>query len=213
MKNIKNILSSTRCQEDRYIPDFNELQEVVNHLRTEGKRIILSSGVYDLIHNGHGRYLEQAKSKGDILIVGVDSDELTRVRKGKNRPLVPEDERIEMLLHTRHVDIATMYTPGNDNFKLIEMVQPDAIIISETTKDIKPEMLEQIERFNIEKIVLPSQSHVSSTGRIRDMLITASEDLYIALEKAMSKDIVPIVLEQIQKVFNQVTGRVGGKNE
>lgn len=213
MKNINNILSSTRCQEDRFISDFDELAGVAELLRKEGKKIVLSSGVYDLIHNGHGRYLELAKSKGDVLIVGVDSDELTKIRKGPNRPLVPEDERIEMLLHTRHVDIVTMYTPGNDNFKLIELVKPDIIIISETTNDIKPEMLEQIERYNIEKIVLPSQSDVSSTGRIRHMLISSSKELFLALQDAMQKKILPELMQMIDKVFKSVIDGKGGKDE
>jgi D-beta-D-heptose 7-phosphate kinase/D-beta-D-heptose 1-phosphate adenosyltransferase len=186
MKKITNILSNGRCSEDRYIPDFNELAEVVKRLRAEGKKIILSSGVYDLIHVGHARYLELAKSNGGVLIVGVDSDALTKIRKGEDRPIVNQEERIEMLLHLRHVDIVTLYVPDSDNYQCIEAIKPDAIIISETTKDIKPEMLEQIEKHKIDKIMLPPQAEISSTSRIRDLAMTGGKDLAVALQETIT---------------------------
>ena len=177
MKKITAIISSARHFNERFIPDFNELKETVERLRNEGKKIILISSVYDLIHIGHARFLELGKSNGDVLVVGVDSDELTKQRKGPSRPLVPEDERIEMLSHLRHVDISTLYKPGQDNFECIEMIRPDKIVISETTKDIKPEMLAQIEKYNIEKILLPSQAKVSTTERYRQITMDGGNEL------------------------------------
>lgn len=181
------ILSNERCQDERYVPDFKELASVVACLKKEGKTIVLSSGVYDMIHNGHGRYLELAKQQGDILIVGVDSDALTKDRKGPSRPIVPEGERIEMLLHLRHVDLVTIYNPGSDNFECIEHIKPDVIVISETTKDIKQPMLDQIEKYNIKKVILPAQSEVTSTGRIRQLIIDGGKSLAKFLEEQITK--------------------------
>mgnify|MGYP000081192479 CR=1 FL=1 len=177
MKKITEIISGRRSFSERFIPNFDELKEVVERLKDEGKTIVLISGVYDLIHIGHARFLEMGKQKGDILIVGVDSDELTKKRKGPSRPLVPEDERIEMLSHLRHVDIITLYKPGQDNFECIEKIQPHKIIISETTKDIKPEMLEQIEKYKIEKILLSAQAKVSTTERYRQITMDGGKEL------------------------------------
>lgn len=189
MKKITAIISSARHFDERFIPDFSELKETVERLRDEGKKIILISGVYDLIHIGHARFLELGKSNGDVLVVGVDSDELTKQRKGPSRPLVPEDERIEMLSHLRHVDIITLYKPGQDNFECIEMIRPDKIIISETTKDIKPEMLEQIKKYNIEKILLPSQAKVSTTERYRQITMDGGNEL--------AKKVISVIQEHL----------------
>ncbi len=177
MKKITEIISGRRSFSERFIPDFDELKEVVERLKYEGKTIVLISGVYDLIHIGHARFLEMGKQHGDILIVGVDSDELTKIRKGPSRPLVPEQERVEMLSHLRHVDIITLYKPKQDNFECIEKIKPHKIIISETTKDIKPEMLDQIEKYKIEKILLPAQAKVSTTERYRQITMDGGKEL------------------------------------
>ncbi|NCO62165.1 adenylyltransferase/cytidyltransferase family protein [Candidatus Kaiserbacteria bacterium] len=105
---IKNILSPGANLKDRFIPDLNELKQVIGDLKCMGYRIVLTQGVYDPLHEGHARYLEKALSYGDILVVGVDSDELTRLRKGPNRPVVPQKERLQMLAHLRHVSILTL---------------------------------------------------------------------------------------------------------
>ncbi len=105
---LKNILAPGVNLKDRFIPDLGELKTVVQDLKRMGYRIVLTQGVYDMIHEGHARYLEKALSYGDVLIVGVDSDELTRSRKGPDRPVVPEKERIQMLAHLRHVSILTI---------------------------------------------------------------------------------------------------------
>src|SRR5258706_6536345 len=78
---------------DRYIPDYKTLAKLVSHLRGLGLKIVLVQGTYDMVHIGHARYLEEARRQGDVLIVGVDSDEKVRARKGPTRPVVPASER------------------------------------------------------------------------------------------------------------------------
>jgi rfaE bifunctional protein nucleotidyltransferase chain/domain len=92
----------------RFIDDKKKLAEVVDALRTMGAKIVLTQGSFDFIHIGHFIYLEKARKHGDILIVGVDNDEKVRRRKGPERPIVSEDERVKMLTHVRHVDIVTL---------------------------------------------------------------------------------------------------------
>jgi D-beta-D-heptose 7-phosphate kinase/D-beta-D-heptose 1-phosphate adenosyltransferase len=176
-RKITPILSSGRNQDDRFIRDFEELAEVVELLKFEGKKIVLMSGVYDLIHIGHARFLEAGKSNADVLVVGVDSDALTKIRKGPSRPLVPENERIEMLLHLRYVDIVTLYEEGKDNFECIQAIKPDFIVVSETTKDVDQRMLDQIERFNVKKILLPAQAEISTTERYRQLSLDGGMEL------------------------------------
>jgi D-beta-D-heptose 7-phosphate kinase/D-beta-D-heptose 1-phosphate adenosyltransferase len=74
-----------------------DIRKVVNFLKKNDYKIVLTQGVWDLIHEGHAKYLQKAKEFGDILIVAVDTDEVVRYRKGPNRPIVPEKERVRMI--------------------------------------------------------------------------------------------------------------------
>src|SRR3712207_9256771 len=87
--------------EERLQPSLDQLSKTVEHLKGIGLKIVLTSGSFDLIHLGHVKYLAKAKREGDVLVVGVDSDAKIRRRKGEDRPMVPEQERLEMLAHQR----------------------------------------------------------------------------------------------------------------
>ena len=172
------ILENKTYFEDRFVPNHTALREIVEQLRRDGHRIVLTQGVYDLIHEGHALYLEKAKSYGDVLIVGVDSDELTKLRKGPNRPIVPQDERVKMLIHLRHVDLVTIREAGHDIGELIRVVCPDVLVTSTSTEDFKKD----IERGTYKDycgniIVLPPQAATSTTARIRELTIEGAEKL------------------------------------
>lgn len=161
----------------RHKRNFDELLKYVNSVRKHGGTIVLTQGVFDLIHEGHARYLEMAKSKGDVLIVGVDSDELTRQRKGKNRPVVPERERIEMLAHLRHVDAIVKREIHHDIGDLIRLVKPDVLITSLSTQDFTQEMAKEYGEYCKEIITLPPQGISSTTARVRQLTIEGAENL------------------------------------
>ncbi len=84
--------------------DLQELVEIVHHLKSEGKRVVLANGCFDLIHVGHVRYLDAAKRLGDCLIVAINSDRSARELKGEGRPIVNADERVEILSALECVD-------------------------------------------------------------------------------------------------------------
>jgi rfaE bifunctional protein nucleotidyltransferase chain/domain len=174
---------------DRYITDFDRLDEVVKAFKTVGLKVVLTQGVYDLIHEGHARYLEMAKSYGDILIVGVDSDELTRERKGKNRPIVPEKERVEMLIHLRHVDVVVLRNTGQDIGDLIRLVKPDVLVTSTSTKDFTAKLVNDYQDYTGEIVMLDPQSTTSTTARIRDLTIEGAENLATEID-ALTKDFI-----------------------
>ncbi|MEK7472235.1 MAG: adenylyltransferase/cytidyltransferase family protein [Patescibacteria group bacterium] len=167
----------------RFIKNFNDLNKIVGSLKILGNRIILTQGVYDLIHEGHAKYLEIAKSHGDILIVGVDSDALTRQRKGPSRPIVPEAERIEMLLHLRHVDYVVVRDVGKEIGDLIRTVKPDILITSSTTKDFTREFIKKYKSHCGQIITLPAQSTTSTTARIRKLSIDGASSLADEINK------------------------------
>ncbi len=167
----------------RFITDFKQLTKTVESLRFLGNKIVLTQGVYDLIHEGHARYLEIAKSYGDILIIGVDSDELTRQRKGPTRPIVPQKERIEMLLHLRHVDYVVIRHIDKKIGDLIKTVRPDVLITSSSTKDFTRDEMRQYKDYAGKIVVLPAQSTTSTTARIRQLSIDGASSLAKEINK------------------------------
>ncbi|MFA6503243.1 MAG: adenylyltransferase/cytidyltransferase family protein [Candidatus Paceibacterota bacterium] len=193
---IKNILSSGTNLSDRFIPNLGELKKIVEDLKRMGYRTVLTQGVYDMLHEGHARYLEKALSYGDILIVGVDSDELTRSRKGPNRPIVPQDERLQMLAHLRHVSILTLREKKHGLGKLIETVRPDVLITSSSTSDFGKKEISVYKKICGEIVTLPPQAATSTTARVRLLTITGADELARDITQG-----IPLVVQNALKKF------------
>src|SRR3954465_11505699 len=116
--------------EDRLVPSLDAMAERVANLKGLGQRVVLPSGSFALIHLGHVKYLARAKELGDVLVVGVDSDAKIRRRKGEDRPLVPETERLEMLAHQRPVDLLYLKEEGGERWDLIKAVEPHVLVLT-----------------------------------------------------------------------------------
>jgi rfaE bifunctional protein nucleotidyltransferase chain/domain len=99
----------------------------VTSVRPSGRRIVFTNGVFDLLHPGHVRYLREARSLGDVLIVGLNADESVRRNKGPGRPITLQDERAEVLAALECVDAVVIFaedTPAD----VIRLVQPDILV-------------------------------------------------------------------------------------
>jgi rfaE bifunctional protein nucleotidyltransferase chain/domain len=104
-----------------------ELPRLVDETRRAGRRIVFTNGVFDLLHVGHLRYLRAARALGDLLIVGVNDDASTTRLKGPARPLVPQDERAELLAALAPVDWVVLF--GEDTAAaLVAAIQPDIYV-------------------------------------------------------------------------------------
>ncbi len=106
------------------ILERNRLIARVAIARRGGQRIVLANGCFDIMHVGHVRYLEAARQLGDLLVVGINSDEQVRRLKGTNRPLVPERERAEIIAAVRAVDLVTVF-PEPTVEALLLAIRPD----------------------------------------------------------------------------------------
>jgi len=104
-----------------------ELLRVIKNLKTRGKRIVFTNGCFDLLHIGHIRYLEKARTLGDILVVGVNSDSSVRILKGPKRPILPAKERAEILSGLGCVDYITIFNE-QDPLKLITSLHPHVLV-------------------------------------------------------------------------------------
>src|SRR2546427_6202452 len=91
------------------ILERRDLLAVVKAAKRKGSRIVLANGCFDVLHVGHIRFLEAAKALGDLLIVGVNSDEQTRRLKGEGRPLAPQDQRAQIVSALAAVDFVTIF--------------------------------------------------------------------------------------------------------
>lgn len=106
------------------ILDQASLEKTVKKLKGEGKRIVTTNGVFDILHRGHIQYLEDAKSKGDILVVGLNSDASVRRIKGQKRPLNSQDDRARCLAGLESVDYVTIFGE-DDPREFLDAIKPD----------------------------------------------------------------------------------------
>ncbi len=106
------------------ILDRNRLIARVAIARRHGARVVFANGCFDVLHVGHIRYLEAARKLGDMLVVGINSDEQVRNLKGDGRPFVPERERAEIIASIRAVDLVTIFTEPTVEILLL-MLKPD----------------------------------------------------------------------------------------
>lgn len=170
------ILSPEANFEARLVGSLDEMARTVSHLKGLGLRIAVTSGSFDLIHLGHVKYLARAKALCDVLVVGVDSDAKIRRRKGEDRPMVPEQERLELLAYQRPVDLIYLKHDEDPRWGLIEAVRPDVLVLTEDhsyTPDELATLSELCDRIE----VVERQASVTTSERIRQMYMHLGERL------------------------------------
>lgn len=123
MRTYRRIQRSVR---DKAIT-LKRLADIIPKLKKQGKNIVFTNGCFDLLHYGHAKYLEIAKSKGDILIVGVNSDSSVKIIKGDKRPIVGERDRLNLIASLESVDFAVIFNQATP-LELIMRIRPDIII-------------------------------------------------------------------------------------
>lgn len=104
-----------------------DLIQTLEGLRKSGKRVVFTNGCFDILHVGHVRYLTAARAKGDILVLGLNSDVSVRSIKPDNRPIVNQDQRAEVLAGLTCVDYITIFDEP-DPLALIRAVKPDILV-------------------------------------------------------------------------------------
>jgi D-beta-D-heptose 7-phosphate kinase/D-beta-D-heptose 1-phosphate adenosyltransferase len=170
------IFSSQAAFEERHMESLDQLHAKVEHLKGIGLRIVLTSGSFDLVHLGHVKYLARAKELGDVLVVGVDSDAKIRKRKGEDRPLVPERERLEMLAHQRPVDLLYLKEDGGGRWDLIKAVEPHVLVLT-ADHSYSEDDLTQLREICGDIAVIERQADVTTSERIRQLYMHLGERL------------------------------------
>ena len=99
----------------------------IRRARAEGRTVVFTNGVFDLLHPGHVRYLTQARALGDTLIVGLNADDSVRRNKGPARPITPQAERAEILAALECVDAVVIF-PEDTPADIVRALQPDVLV-------------------------------------------------------------------------------------
>ena len=193
----KSIFGQTSNFNKRYISDYLKLKETISQCKGLGLRIVLTQGTYDMVHIGHARYFEEAKKHGDILVIGVDSDEKVRARKGPERPVVPQEERLEMVAHLRPVDVVVLKELLHPKWHLIKTVRPDVLIATKETYSQK--QLKELKKYCGEVIVLEPMATTSTSAKIRK--------LQIGTAKSLGQALTPKIMNIIEEVLGDIKGK------
>jgi D-beta-D-heptose 7-phosphate kinase/D-beta-D-heptose 1-phosphate adenosyltransferase len=151
------------------IKERDILRKIVQDLKAKGKRVVFTNGCFDLLHVGHIRYLEKARMLGDVLVVGINSDQSVRAIKGPRRPILPEEERAEILSGLWCVDYVTLFDESTP-LELITTIQPGVLVKGGDWSKETTVGREVVEGSGGEVVILPLIDGSSSSNIIETIL-------------------------------------------
>lgn len=146
----------------------DELLAERSRLRDAGERLVFTNGVFDILHVGHVRYLEQARSLGNALVVAINSDRTVRELKGAGRPLINEQERAEILAALRSTSYVTIFDDVSPRSLIAELL-PDILVKGGDYALDEIHGREEVEGSGGRVVSLPFVEGVSSSGIIEQM--------------------------------------------
>jgi len=197
-------MKAQKFSKDRkVIGSYEDLADVIKGYRVQGKTIALTMGSFDMIHDGHVKYIELAKQNADILILGVDDDAVIKKAKGEDRPFDDLSTRLTILAALSAVDHILVRKEEDSISKLCEVVRPDFLVIStssNSTKGYDVNKTEEKESFegmmdrmyiktDIAKqlIVLDPQSSNSTTSKMRKLKSEGGKELAEKIGKVIDE--------------------------
>ncbi len=151
----------------------SDLARLAAAARRDGRRVVLTNGCFDLLHIGHTRYLQEARNLGDLLIVAINSDASVSALKGPERPLLPEQERAEVLAALACVDYVTIFD-APDPGDVIAAVQPDVLVKGGDWPVDRIVGRELVQARGGRVVSLPLVPGASTTGIVRRILDRAA---------------------------------------
>jgi D-glycero-beta-D-manno-heptose 1-phosphate adenylyltransferase len=175
------------------LTDAENIFPILKEYRKKKQKIVLTQGVFDLVHIGHARYCQEAKTYGDVLIVGVDSDEKVRSRKGPDRPIVPQEERLEMLTYLRAVDVVLLKDVNEPKWHYIKLIKPDVLVATKET--YTSQQIKDLEAFCGKVVVLDPMATTSTSAKIRRLQIGAAKKIGDTLSNKLVKTIEEVLHE------------------
>jgi len=140
-----------------------DLKKELDKLRAQGKKIAFTNGCFDILHVGHVRYLRDAGKTADILVLALNSDSSVRAIKGKKRPIVPEEERAEVLASLEFIDYITIFSEQTP-LDLINYLKPDILIKGGDWPEEKVVGRDEVKKWGGRVIIIPEIAGKSTTN-------------------------------------------------
>jgi rfaE bifunctional protein nucleotidyltransferase chain/domain len=148
---------------------LKDLIFTLKKLRESGKRIVFTNGCFDILHVGHVRYLSDARKKGDILVLGLNSDASVKSIKSGNRPVVIQDQRAEVLAGLACVDYITIFDEP-DPLALIKAIKPDVLVKGADWEEKKIIGSDLVKSYGGEVVRIKMVPDISTSGIIQRIL-------------------------------------------
>jgi D-beta-D-heptose 7-phosphate kinase/D-beta-D-heptose 1-phosphate adenosyltransferase len=147
----------------------DDLKKAVEKQKKEGKRIVFNNGCFDILHAGHARYLNEAKKLGDILVLAINSDASVQSIKGKQRPLIPQDERAYVVASLKAVDYVTIFDEDTP-LHLIEYLRPHILVKGGDWTEETVVGGEQVKEWGGSVVIMPQLKGISTTNIIMKIM-------------------------------------------
>jgi len=165
---LKNATLGNQIISTQKIMDFRTIRERVNSWRQEGKKVVFTNGCFDILHLGHIKLLHDAASEGDLLVVGLNSDDSVKRLKGDSRPVISQSERAALLSSLNCVDAVVIF--GEDTpLKLITLIEPDIIVKGGDYTKSGVVGHEVVEKSGGKVVIVPLVNGVSTTKVIQQI--------------------------------------------
>ena len=155
------------------ITDLTVLTKLVSEHKSEGKKVVFTNGCYDLLHIGHIQCFQESKALGDILIVALNSDRSIHTLKGPSRPIIPEEERAEIIAAMENVDYVILFDQ-EDPLEVIATIKPDILVKGGDWSIDTIVGRDVVESYGGTVLALPMIPDVSTSRIIEDIVAHAS---------------------------------------
>jgi rfaE bifunctional protein nucleotidyltransferase chain/domain len=148
---------------------INALLTILDELRQKQKRIVFTNGCFDLMHAGHVHYLRAARDQGDVLVVGLNSDQSVRAIKGPSRPIVEQKMRAQVLEALECVSYVTLFD-APDPLQLIVALKPDVLVKGADWEEAQIVGAREVRRRGGDVVRIPLEPGISTSEIIRRIL-------------------------------------------
>jgi rfaE bifunctional protein nucleotidyltransferase chain/domain len=148
---------------------WEELKREVDGHREKGKKIAFTNGCFDILHAGHVMYLQEARKTGDLLVLGLNSDASVRMIKGEKRPLIPQEERAQVVAALMAVDYVVFFNEATP-LRLIEHLKPDCLVKGGDWKEESVVGGEEVRSWGGRVVIVPLKEGASTTNIVKKIL-------------------------------------------
>ncbi len=169
LEEINEFLHEEMLRTSHTVLGLEELKKIISMAKSTDKKVVFTNGCFDLIHGGHIEFLQKAKSLGDILVVGLNTDQSVKKLKGEGRPIKNEKERANILSALKYIDYITLFNETTPE-KLIREIRPDILVKGDDYKIDEVVGREIVEGYGAKVELIPIVKGHSTTGTLEQIL-------------------------------------------